>query len=113
MEKSNLHKRKICILLFFSLITVALLIAVDIYCDKIIQRSKQKYLLPYHNTSKLEEIETERKIIKMESDDELKETNIKNRTCYYFDDIIKLEDFAFDNILLDKKSYKTVLTIVY
>ena len=49
----------------------------------------------------------------MESDDELKETNIKNRTCYYFDDIIKLEDFAFDNILLDKKSYKTVLTIVY
>ena len=29
---------------------------------------------------------------------------IKNRTCYYFDDIIKFKDFDSDNILLDKKS---------
>ena len=29
-------------------------------------------------------------IINMESNDELKETNIKHRTCYYFDDIIKI-----------------------
>ena len=35
----------------------------------------------------------------------LKEINIKNLTCYYFDDIIKLEDFNLDNILLDEKSY--------
>ena len=34
----------------------------------------------------------------------IKETNIKNRTCYYLYDIIKIEDFDFDNILLDKKS---------
>ena len=27
----------------------------------------------------------------MESKDELKETDIKNGTCYYFDDIIKIE----------------------
>ena len=27
----------------------------------------------------------------MDSNDELKEINIKNRMCYYFDDIIKLE----------------------
>ena len=27
----------------------------------------------------------------MDSNDELKEINIKNRRCYYFDDIIKLE----------------------
>ena len=33
----------------------------------------------------------------MESND-LKKVNIKNRTCYYFDDIIKLEDFDLDNI---------------
>ena len=26
----------------------------------------------------------------------LKEINIRNRTCYYFDDIIKIEDFDFD-----------------
>ena len=25
--------------------------------------------------------------------------------CYYFDDIINLEDFDFDNILIDGKSY--------
>ena len=34
---------------------------------------------------------------------ELKETDIKNRTCYYFDDIIKLEDLDFDDILIDQK----------
>ena len=37
----------------------------------------------------------------MKSTDELKETSIKNRTCYYFDDPIKIEDFDFDNILID------------
>ena len=40
----------------------------------------------------------------MESNDELKEINIKNRTFYYFDDIIKIEDFNLDNILIDEKS---------
>ena len=34
---------------------------------------------------------------------------IKNRTCYYFDDIIKLEDFDIDNILIDKKLHKNIL----
>ena len=29
----------------------------------------------------------------MDSNDELKETDIKSSTCYYFDDIIKTEDF--------------------
>ena len=45
----------------------------------------------------------------MESNDGLKEINIKNFTCYYFDDIIKIEDFDFDNILLDEKSHKNIL----
>ena len=40
---------------------------------------------------------------------ELKKVHIKNRTCYYFDDIIKLEDIGFDNILIDEKSYKNIL----
>ena len=44
----------------------------------------------------------------MESNDELGETNIKNRTCYYFDDITKIEDFHFDHILLNKKSYRII-----
>ena len=39
----------------------------------------------------------------MEGNDILKETDIKNRTCYYF------EDFDFDNTLIDEKSYKNIL----
>ena len=38
--------------------------------------------------------------IKM-GNNEFKEVRIKNRTCYYFNDIIKLEDFDLDNILID------------
>ena len=48
-------------------------------------------------------------IINMESNEKLKEINIKNLTCYYFDDIIKTEDFDLDNILIDEKSYKNFL----
>ena len=29
--------------------------------------------------------------------------------CYYYDDIIKLEDFDFGKILLDKKTYNNIL----
>ena len=32
--------------------------------------------------------------------------------CYYFDNIMKIEDINFDNILLDKKSYKTYENIL-
>ena len=45
----------------------------------------------------------------MESKDKLKEIDSKNRTCYYFDDIIRFcgKDTEFSDILLDKKSYET------
>ena len=39
----------------------------------------------------------------MDSNDELKEIDVKNRTCYYFDDVIKIEDFNSDNVLIDGK----------
>ena len=39
----------------------------------------------------------------------LKEIDIKNCTCYYFDDIIKIEEFDFDNILLDEEPYRNIL----
>ena len=45
----------------------------------------------------------------MESKDELKEIDIKNRTCYYFDDIMRVIDIDFNDILLDKKSYENIL----
>ena len=34
---------------------------------------------------------------------------LKIRTCYYFDNIIKFENFYFDNILIDEKSHKNIL----
>ena len=48
-------------------------------------------------------------IIKRKSNDELREINIKNHTCNYFDDITKIEDFDFHNILLDEKSNENIL----
>ena len=51
----------------------------------------------------------------MESKDKLKETDIKNRTCYYFDDIIRFwdRDIAFSDISLDKKLYKGTNILTY
>ena len=45
----------------------------------------------------------------MERKDKLKEIYLKNRTCYYFGDIIKIEDFDLDNILIDEKSHEHIL----
>ena len=46
----------------------------------------------------------------MESNNELKEIDIKNHTCYYFDDILRAWDKDIDTnssgILLDEKLYK-------
>ena len=41
----------------------------------------------------------------MESNAKLKESDIKNRTCYYFDDISKIKDLDLDSILIGEKSY--------
>ena len=46
----------------------------------------------------------------MESKNELKETDIENRTCYYFDNIMRAWDIDIDTdlsgLLLDEKLYK-------
>ena len=47
------------------------------------------------------------KILK-KSKNELKEIDINNWLCYYFDDIINGSRTNFRNILLDKKSYETI-----
>ena len=44
----------------------------------------------------------------MESN-KLKEIDIKNPTCYYFEDLIKIEDFDFDNIVIDERLDKRIL----
>ena len=48
-------------------------------------------------------------ILKMESNEKLKEIAIKNRTCYYFDDWTEIEDFDTDRIWIDEKSYENIL----
>ena len=45
----------------------------------------------------------------MESNYKLKEIDIKKGTCYYFDDITKIQDFDLNNILIDEKSYQKIL----
>ena len=44
----------------------------------------------------------------MDSNVELKEINIKNCRYYYFNDLIKIEDFNPDNILIEEKSCKNI-----
>ena len=48
----------------------------------------------------------------MESKNELKEIDIKNRTCYYFDDIMRDGDIYSGDISLSKKSNKTYRNIL-
>ena len=38
----------------------------------------------------------------------IKEINIKNRTYYFFNDMINIEDFDPNLLKLDKKSYKNI-----
>ena len=45
----------------------------------------------------------------MESKDELKEIDVKNRASYYFDDIMRVIDIDFSGILLSEKSYENIL----
>ena len=35
-----------------------------------------------------------------------KQINIKNRTYYFFDDMINIENFVPSSVKIDKKSYK-------
>ena len=45
----------------------------------------------------------------MKSNAELKEIDIKDCTRYYFDDIIKIVDFYFDNFLFIDNSHGNIL----
>ena len=45
----------------------------------------------------------------MKSSNELKEIDIDNCICYCFDDIMRVVGIDFDDILLNEKSYKSIL----
>ena len=83
------HSKKVrdCYILHTILLVIKLLLIIIIICY-ITQNKKIQY--------------------KMENK-EFKKVRIKNHTCYYFDDIIKLEYFDIDNILIDEKSHKNIL----
>ena len=38
----------------------------------------------------------------------IKETNIKNRTYYFFDDMLNIKNFDSNLLKIDKKSYKNI-----
>ena len=40
---------------------------------------------------------------------EFKKFYTKNRSCYYLDDIIKLDDIDIDKVLIDEKSPENIL----
>ena len=44
----------------------------------------------------------------MNSKNELKEIDIKNCVCFYFNDIINGTKTTFSNILMNKKSYENI-----
>ena len=46
----------------------------------------------------------------MEIKSELKETDMKNYTCHYLDDIINTNDIDLVNILWNEESYENILT---
>ena len=48
----------------------------------------------------------------MEIKHELREIDIKNHMCYYFDDTMRVRDIDFGDILLDEKLYKTYKNIL-
>ena len=85
------YKMNCYILHTFLLVTILLLFA-------IIMQTQVKPKKKYWHTNK----------IRIENN-EFKRVFIKNRTCYYFNDIIKFEDFGFDNILLAENSCKSIL----
>ena len=37
---------------------------------------------------------------------------VKDHTCYYFDDIIRIEDFDIKNILIDEKPFENILVYI-
>ena len=48
-------------------------------------------------------------MINMNSNNKFKKIYTKNRTCYYSDDMIKIEEFDTNDVLIDKKPYKNIL----
>ena len=44
---------------------------------------------------------------------EVRDHNIKNRTCYYFDDMIDIKTFELNLLKIGKKPYKDLLLLIF
>ena len=78
--------------------------AVSIFCFLIKNKTKQKHLLPFQFTNnKLKEI-IYQKIYKSKMSNKVKDMGIKNRTYYFFNDIIYIKNY--------EKSCKNAFTIM-
>lgn len=86
-----------CYILYTVLLVFILLFIIAIIC----------YQYQKHS-SKLKETYYRTKNIKIENN-EFKNVTIKTQTCSYFDDIIKIDNFDFDNIFLDENSFDNIL----
>ena len=101
-KKATYNLQNFYILIIFLLITVVLLITVSIYRYLIKYQANQKHLLPFQFTnSKLKEIIYQNYEPKMSN--KVKDIIIKNRTYYFFDDIINIKIFDLNNIQIDEK----------
>ena len=49
----------------------------------------------------------------MESNDKLKEIDVKKYRCHYFDGIVKIDDFSFSNVSIDENQAKTISFITF
>ena len=75
---------------------IILLFIITIICYHYAKHSSKRKKKTYCRTNNI--------IVK---NNEFQKVRIKNCTCYYFDSIIKFEDFYFGNILIDEKSHKS------
>ena len=98
IKKQNI-KRNINLFKLFLLGTICLLLLllITINCYYIKHRLKEETCYHFSN-------------IKVVTNNELKEIDIKNGTSYYFNDMIKNNDFDLGTNLLDEKLYKNILT---
>ena len=100
--KNIICETKIFYIFLVSLLnTIALLLLVFTFAWWNIKQNKNIYS---HRKWKINKC-----TINVDSNDELKEIDIKNDTRYYFDDIITIEDFNLNNFLRDEKPYENVL----
>ena len=106
--KQILKRKTTCKMQFCLIITIALLIAVSIYCYLIKYQGNQEHLLPFHfANNKLKEVIYSKYKSKMSN--KVKYIDSKNRTYYFFNDIANIKNFDPNNIKIDENSYKKII----